>query len=200
MAAGVLGFLGQHFSQPAKPTEKPRVLVLQEALPSGARLTLGDLGVAEGAQQGAVEARYLDRVDGRRLAHAMEAGAALKYSDLEWGDGLGSRVPAGKLAYPLEGQEGARLTEGDRLEFFSTPHQGGAARRLLSGVLVLDAGEGRGPLVALSAEEIAWVETAAQTGKLKIAIQSSRDTASGQRHFTGANRQQRSIEVWEEEL
>jgi len=193
--------VGYLFSAAAPTGHQTRLLTLTHALTQGEVLTLGDFDVRAGTPPvGAVEARFLDRLEGKRLARSVAAGKVLHYADIEWGDQLRTRIPAGSLAYSLPAASDLRLAEGDRVDLFLAPSAGGPLQQLLSGAVVLEAAEGVPPVLALNEEEIRWVETAGQKGKLKIAIRSSREAAPGQRlrRSSGKSQRRHAIQVWED--
>lgn len=85
---------------------------------------------------------------------------------------LRERIPLGKLAYALEVDSIIPLRRGDLLDLFLLA-QGPEGGAFLQGVVVLDPSSSHQPIVALSAEEIRWVEMARQKGKLKVAVRSA---------------------------
>ena len=111
--------------------------------------------------------------------------------------GLAQRVPAGKLAFPVPVESSVPLLDGDRVDLF--PDHGAELGALVS-VLVLDARSPREPILALSHEQIRWVETARQKGKLKVAVRG--ETEKGGASIRRAPRRKQSvlaIPIWESE-
>jgi hypothetical protein len=112
------------------------------------------------------------------------------------------RIPAGKLAYALETDSLIPLRRGDLLDLFLLAEgpQGGA---FLQGALVLDASSLTQPIVALSEEEIRWVEMARQKGKLKIAVRSAAESIPRRsrppRRSQSPKKRSSAIQILEEE-
>jgi hypothetical protein len=116
--------------------------------------------------------------------------------------GFRERIPVGKLAFVLENDSGLPLRRGDLLDLFllSEGPEGGA---FLHGALVLDASSSRQPILALSPEEIRWVEMARQKGKLRIAVRSAAEKSSSRPRLPRPNKPRKpkssAIQIWEEQ-
>lgn len=179
-AAATVAWAGSRWTQPSPAG--PGQLVWARTLEAGEVVTLGDLDRdASLSEAGGVEAENLGRLEGHRLAGSVQARQAVRWTDIDWTHRVAGRIPKGYLAYPLWVPSALVLGEGDRVDIFVLASGGGGARRLVSDVLVLEQPSPAETLVALSDAEIRLVETASQTGKLKLAARAAHDRHLGPR-------------------
>lgn len=91
---------------------------------------------------------------------------------------LSLKVPKGKRAYSLELEHSMPLSPGDRFDLFGQRESSGPMVSMVENILVLEVIGPRQAVVALTADEIGWVEMARQTGKLKVAVRGPDDGAT----------------------
>jgi hypothetical protein len=115
---------------------------------------------------------------------------------------LSLRVPKGKRAYSLELESFMPLSRGDRFDLFGQKETSGAVASIVENILVLEAYPPKQLVVALTADEIAWVEMAKQTGKLKVAVRGPDEGVTGKSMGPYRRRERKrrapQISIWEE--
>lgn len=123
------------------PDDVVPVVVTTRALEAGAVLDRGDVRTASWPARLAPEGAADDdaAVEGRSLAVALPAGAPLAggvlVDDARW-----AQAPPGTVAAPVrltDPELAAMLAVGDRLDVLTVPHEGGGARRVARGALLL---------------------------------------------------------------
>jgi Flp pilus assembly protein CpaB len=192
----------------------PRYLFLVRDLPKGQPIQFADLtpgyfrGTPGELPRGAVTDQDLEWVKGAVLRQAVVSGQCLTFAMLELRAGtgpIGKRIPRGMRAYELEVDRGVRVQAADSIDILSVPSRGEAPTTLVEGAVVLAADRAGGGLavtVALEPDEVAWVEKAAQTGKLKIALRNPDDEKPPRRPQARRGRRRnlpQRVEVWSEE-
>ncbi len=131
------------------------------------------------------------------------------FSELELrGDAarIGARIPHGMRAYELRLDESLKVQPTDSVDVLAVPRMRGESPVILvEGATVLaseGAEDGSRVTLALEPSEVALVEKAAQTGKLKLSLRNPDDENPPNRSHAGRSSRRRipaeRVEIWSE--
>ncbi len=171
----------------------PRFLVVRRFLQKGHNLSLIDLGVqrvpnSKSVPLGALTDQDLHWAKGATLRRGLEKGSLITIDDIHLParlTGLGKAIPRGMRAYSIVENPALSLVEGDRVDILSIPKNPQQQPRLVveGARVVQPRTDQRSTLVAVAVQDVANLEKANQTGKLRIVLRNPLDEPTGQLHF-----------------